>query len=232
MIYVTSDLHGCPLEKFLELLQKVNFSDEDFCFILGDVIDRGPDGVKILKWLTKQSNVELLLGNHELMLLSNLFLFDEITDESLGELDEDQMKTLSAWMENGGTPTLQALSKCDRDTIDAILLYLKSVSVYKTLTVNGRRFFLSHSGLSNFEKDRSLDDYTLNDFIWNRPYLEDDYFDDVISVFGHTPTGLYGREYRGKILKTMTWIDVDVGTTSGFAPALLRLDDLQEFYLE
>ena len=95
MIYVTSDLHGCPLEKFLELLQKVNFSDEDFCFILGDVIDRGPDGVKILKWLTKQSNVELLLGNHELMLLSNLFLFDEITDESLGELDEDQMKTLS-----------------------------------------------------------------------------------------------------------------------------------------
>ena len=232
MIYVTSDLHGYPLEKFLELLKKVNFSDEDYCFILGDVIDRGEDGVEILKWLTVQPNVEMLLGNHELMLLSNMFLFKEVNEETVAALDEDQMESLSAWMENGGKPTLQAFAKCGCDTIDSILLYLKSLTVYKMITVNGRQFFLSHSGLMNFEKDKSLDDYSLNDFLWNRPYLDDEYFDDVISVFGHTPTGIYGSDYRGIILKTRTWIDVDVGTTAGFAPALLRLDDLQEFYLE
>lgn len=36
---------------------------------------------------------------------------------------------------------------------------------------------------------------------------------------------------NGKILKTDTWIDVDVGVPYGNNPCLLRLDDLKEFYL-
>ena len=76
MIYVTSDLHGYPFEKFMELLKTANFTDNDFCFILGDVIDRGDDGIKYLEWLMVQPNVELLLGNHEAMMMSNLFLFN------------------------------------------------------------------------------------------------------------------------------------------------------------
>ena len=36
---------------------------------------------------------------------------------------------------------------------------------------------------------------------------------------------------KGKILHTKTWIDVDVGVPYGNPPALLRLDDLKEFYL-
>ena len=51
MIYATSDLHGYPLDKFLALLKKANFSDKDYLFILGDVIDRGEHGVEILRWL-------------------------------------------------------------------------------------------------------------------------------------------------------------------------------------
>lgn len=43
MIYVTSDLHGYSLEKFKDLLNKVGFCDDDFLYILGDVIDRGSD---------------------------------------------------------------------------------------------------------------------------------------------------------------------------------------------
>ena len=86
MIYVTSDLHGYSLENFKGFLNKVGFCDEDILYILGDVIDRGPDGVKILKWLMLQPNVELLLGNHEAMLLACDFLFDEITEESISKL--------------------------------------------------------------------------------------------------------------------------------------------------
>ena len=37
MIYVTSDLHGYPLEKFKEMLEAVNFSDDDFLYVLGDM---------------------------------------------------------------------------------------------------------------------------------------------------------------------------------------------------
>ena len=41
----------------------------------------------------------------------------------------------------------------------------------------------------------------------------------------------YGNTIKGKILKTKTWIDVDVGVPYGNKPALLRLDDLEEIYL-
>ena len=230
MIYVTSDLHGYPLEKFLKLLKRAAFSDSDFCFILGDIIDRGEESVELLKWVMVQPNVELLLGNHEAMMLSNEFLFSEVTEKSIDQLDKEQMELFSAWMENGGVKTLNALAKCDDQTVKMIFDYLKEVPIYETLTVNGKKFFLSHSGLANFQKDKPLEEYDLDAFIWNRPYADDEYFDDVISVFGHTPTGLFGNEYRGKILKTRTWIDVDTGTASGIPPALLRLDDLQEIY--
>ena len=48
-IFVTSDLHGYSLDKFKDFLDKVGFCDEDFLYILGDVIDRGPSKVKIIE---------------------------------------------------------------------------------------------------------------------------------------------------------------------------------------
>jgi hypothetical protein len=33
------------------------------------------------------------------------------------------------------------------------------------------------------------------------------------------------------MLQTDTWINIDTGAGSGMAPMLLRLDDMQEFYL-
>ena len=52
-----------------------------------------------------------------------------------------------------------------------------------------------------------------------------------MTVFGHTPTIAYGKEYEGKIIKTDTWINIDQGAGSGFEPVLLRLDDMKEFRL-
>ena len=39
----------------------------------------------------------------------------------------------------------------------------------------------------------------------------------------------HGEEYEGKIIKTETWIDIDVGAGFGRQPVLLRLDDMKEF---
>ena len=77
MIYAISDLHGLELEKLKALLKKANFCENDWLFVLGDVVDRQNDGgVEILKWLLEQPNAELLLGNHEAMLLSCVFVFE------------------------------------------------------------------------------------------------------------------------------------------------------------
>lgn len=235
MIYVISDLHGYTLEKLKKLLKKAEFSDDDFLYILGDVIDRNGDGgVEMLCWLMEQSNIQLLLGNHEAMLLACKFVFDEITDESIEALNEDKITLLNNYMLNGGDVTLKSLSmlgKKSPETVRNIYDYLADAPLYEAVTAGENDFILVHGGLENFRKDKKLSEYTADELIWCWPELDDEYFDDIITVFGHTPTMSYGNENKGKILKTRTWIDIDVGAAYGQEPILLRLDDLMEFSL-
>ena len=235
MIYVISDLHGYPLSRFLQLLKKADFSEDDFLFILGDVIDRNGDGgVEMLRWLLWQSNVELLLGNHEAMLLSCDFVFDEITEQGIEQLTSEKMSLLMNYMRNGGDVTLKALRKlaaASREELYDILDYLREAPLYETVSADGRDFLLVHAGFENFRKDRKLSDYSSDELLWARPAIDENYFNDVMTVFGHTPTDSYGAAYEGKILKTATWINIDAGAASGNEPILLRLDDMAEFSL-
>lgn len=234
-IYVTSDLHGLPLADLKRLLNMVNFNDDDWLFVLGDVIDRQNDGgIEILKWLLEQPNAQLILGNHEAMLLSCDFVFEEITDESIGNFTKEKMELLMNYTQNGGDvtlKTLRSLMQTEPDIVTDILEYLREAPIYETVSVGCRDFLLVHSGLDNFSKNKKLDDYTVDELIWAWPEIEDEYFDDIITVFGHTPTMSYDHANKGKILKTKTWIDIDVGVPYGNSPVLLRLDDLKEFYL-
>ena len=112
MIYVTSDLHGLEITKLKALLKKACFNENDRLFVLGDVIDRQNDGgVAILIWLSEQSNTQLILGNHEAMLLSCDFVFSEITEESIKHFDNEQTELLHNYMLSGGDVTLKALRK-------------------------------------------------------------------------------------------------------------------------
>ncbi len=232
MIYAISDLHGYPFDGFIELLQKSGFSDKDFLFILGDVIDRGNDGVKILRWAMSQPNVQLISGNHEGMMLSCRFLFDEITDKSLSEFSHKQMTCWSNWLANGAAPTVDSLKALSESERELIYEYVEDAPLYEMVDAGERTFLLTHSGLGSFEKDKKLNEYTTHDFHWNRPSLEDRYFDDVTVVFGHTPTANYGSEYEGKFITTDTWVNIDTGAGWGFKPAMLRLDDMKEIYLD
>lgn len=234
MIYVISDLHGYPLEKLKKLLEKVHFGENDFLYILGDVVDRNGDGgVEILTWLLSQPNVQLILGNHEAMLLACEFLFDEITDESISSFDSGKMEILTNYQLNGGDVTLKALSKLNKEspeTVADILDYLHDAPLYEAVTAGGKDYFLVHSGIDDFEKGRKISEYPADAFIWAWPELEDEYFDDITTVFGHTPTMNYGEKYRNKVIKTRTWIAIDMGAGDGVTePVLLRLDDMAEF---
>ena len=111
MIYVTADLHGIHPKEFQKLLGKAGFSEEDFLFILGDVIDRGEYGAELLAWLTQQPNMQLILGNHEALLLSCAFLFADVSEESLDALTVENMKLVQNWADNGGNPTMKGFRK-------------------------------------------------------------------------------------------------------------------------
>ncbi len=232
MIYAVSDLHGYPLEEFQRLLSKANFGDDDFCFVLGDVIDRGNDGVKILRWLMNQPNFELILGNHEAMLLSCGFLFETVTEDAIYNLTGTKLQMYSAWIENGGQPTVDALSLLRDSEREYLLEYLSDAPLYDCVTAGDRDFILTHSGLGNFAENKKLSEYSEHDLIWNRPGLNVKYFDDIMTVFGHTPTLYYGDEYKGRAIITDTWANIDAGAACGLKPMLLRLDDMKEFYLD
>lgn len=230
MIYVTSDLHGCSLKDFAVLLEGVKFSYNDTLYVLGDVIDRGVHGIDLLRFMMMHSNIELILGNHESMMLGADFALEELTDESIGKIDDRSLACLADWIANGGEPTIaaaKAIKNRDPELLADIIDYVRSAPLYETVSTDAGDFLLVHAGLDNFSPERKLSSYTEEELLWARPTFDDKYFDDVITVFGHTPTGLFGSEYRGKILKTDTWIDID----TGHPPALLCLDNMKEFYL-
>lgn len=232
MIYVISDLHGFPHEQFLSLLNKAGFSENDFLYILGDVIDRNGDGgVKTLQWLLYQTNVELLLGNHEAMLLSCSFLFDEIEEGFEDKLTAKKLEIFYQYVANGGNVTLSAMKKLSRDEQQDILEYIQDCPLYESVEIGKKKFVLVHAGLNNYSDTKSIEDYSIEELIWGRPKLSDVYSKKFLTVLGHTPTLYYGRCYEDKIIWTETWINIDIGSAYGKSPVLLRLNDMAEFRL-
>ena len=130
MTYVMSDLHGM-YDRFIAMLEKIDFSDSDELFIIGDIIDRGERPVDILEYVMDKPNITVLLGNHEVMardLLSRLTT--EITEENINSVDDDFLIELSIYKRNGGATTmkqLRALPPVKRkeiiDLIDSLYAY-------------------------------------------------------------------------------------------------------------
>ena len=56
MTYVMSDIHG-DYSSFYNMLVKINFSSFDKLFILGDVVDKGPDNLCLLGFISSMPNI-------------------------------------------------------------------------------------------------------------------------------------------------------------------------------
>ena len=64
MDYCISDIHG-HYDLFCRLLDKIRFSGGDKIYVLGDIIDKGPDSIRLAKLLFSMPNVYCIAGNHE-----------------------------------------------------------------------------------------------------------------------------------------------------------------------
>ena len=230
MIYAMSDIHGC-FDKYREMLSEIQFKSTDTLYVLGDVIDRGPDGIRILQDMNTRPNVFPILGNHEFTAAVCLpWLSQEITSQSLDSLTDDQIAALSEWIANGGEPTLRSLQQMNREERQDILEYFQEMELYAEVDAGGRSFVLTHAAPENFDPEKPLDDYELQDFLFGRPGPEAVYYPDKILVFGHTPTRLLcGQD---KIFRRGTMIDIDCGCVfKGGHLGCLCLDTLEEFYV-
>ena len=64
MDYCVSDIHG-HYDLFCRLLDKVKFCGGDKLYVLGDIIDKGADSVRLARLLFAMPNAVCIAGNHE-----------------------------------------------------------------------------------------------------------------------------------------------------------------------
>ena len=230
MIYVVSDIHGC-YEKFQKMLELIKFNDKDTLYILGDVIDRGKNGIKILTDTMKRSNVVFIMGNHEYMALKCLpFLLDDPQNAKIQDMEYDDIRNLQLWIANRCGPTVKELAELTKDERIAVYKFLQNAKYYEKVNAGGNSFILSHGVIDNYELINPLEEYDPESFLYGRPSENPINSGDKLFVFGHTPVQFLNDD--NKILYRDNLIDIDCGCVfDGGQLACLCLDTLEEFYI-
>lgn len=230
--YVISDIHG-QYDMFMELIDKIGFKQTDTLYVLGDILDRGPHPIKVLRKLMVMPNAICLVGNHELMALECLeFLMKEITDMSIEELDEKMLDNLVTWQYNGSKPSLDEFRTLGSDEKQDVIDFLKDFLLYAEVTVSGSDYLLVHAGLGNYSPKKDIEDYSLHELVWMRADYDEQYFEDTFVITGHTPTqSIEDNPRPGFIYRKNNHISIDCGAHyPGGRLAAICLETGEEFY--
>lgn len=231
MIYAISDIHGC-WDKYRKLLKKINFGPNDTLYVLGDVIDRGPDGFKIMLDMARRPNVINLMGNHEAMAVQALsHILCAVLQVSSSALLEAAEEDVELWFYNGGELSLADFLWLNDGQTQIVWDYMRDMPLYQEITAGGQKFVLVHSGLENFSPSRPLSDYAPKEILWCRPEEDTAYYPDKYVVFGHTPVQLLKADAPAKIYRRNNLIDIDCGCVFSNRLGCLCLDTLEEIYV-
>lgn len=226
MIYVASDIHGC-FDKYRALLNRLKLKDDDMLYILGDLVDRGDGGIKIILDLISEKNIVCLRGNHDheayLLLKSFAARHGEHTVDSLTE-------AFQLWLSDGGETTFRSFLEIDDVQKKKVLTFLGSLPFRRELEINGKKYHLSHT-VPEKEKMLRSDRCRITDFIIGEPDYEKVYFKDTVLVTGHTPTGFIDPDYKGRIWKGNNHIATDCGAVFGNPLGCICLDTMEEIYV-
>ena len=230
MTYVLSDLHG-RYDLYLAMLEKINFTENDTLYILGDFVDRGDEGLKIVLNTIKRDNVIPIMGNHDYLALTILSSLDlEIRP---GEL-ADMRYLIDAWKLDGGMATYDEYKKLSREDQKLALLTIDSFRHYAEAKIGERAFVLCHGGIRDYSNDTSLSDCAIEDLA----FFREDYSKPKFAksgkylVTGHTPTAAIDGAEEGKIYKNKDHIAIDCGAAFGYGLGCICLDTMEEFYVK
>ena len=230
MHYVLSDIHGNE-RRFESILAQINLRREDTLYVLGDVIDRHPGGIRILRRLMAMPNVQMILGNHEYMMLRAL---GEPADSNRDDGDAQ-----AHWYRNGGGVTHSDWQILRDRECWRILDYLHGLPLNIDVEVGGRNYKLVHGApVECWAENRDPRYRTATHFaVWKRLDAVEALPGGTTIIFGHTPTTNYQEGMPMKIWHGPGRIGIDCGggwpeDGSGGRLACLRLEDGAEFYSE
>lgn len=142
--YCISDIHGCA-STFFDMLDLISLGKDDDLYVLGDIIDKGPQSAEMLMWATTEAgnNIHFLLGNHEDMAYQVL---------SRNPKDMKCFRFGDDWLNNCGAYTVEELrQKTDADwRQDVLLPWLENLKPYEIIDVNSKKIALVHAGFDPY----------------------------------------------------------------------------------
>lgn len=206
--YVTSDAHGHvrALDRALELAQ---IGSDDVLYVLGDMVDRGPDSMGVVNLVRSLPNAVVLAGNHEMLMVAGMRASDS--------------REKAGWQLNGGFATSDQLDRLPREQVADMLEWVESLPTFAVVTASEQRssmlageervFILTHAGIDapRFRTDlgrlgavsdehggyahvgarvlaTAMGGQSAEDLQWIR------------QGFWDVPTGLVGRDGRGPVV--------------------------------
>ena len=135
-IYVLSDVHGhkAALDEALGLASP---GDSDAIYVLGDMVDRGPEPLGVIQLVRSLPNAHVLMGNHERMLVDIL--------RETGDMDS------FTWALNGGVATALGLDALDKDELAELVDWVEALPLFDVVDTATRRYILVHAGIDALE---------------------------------------------------------------------------------
>ena len=228
MRYVLSDIHGNE-RRFRSILRQIRLGKEDTLYILGDVIDRHPGGIRILRQIMAAENMKMLLGNHEYMMLRAVGCpYDDNWDDG---------RALAHWYRNGGKVTHDHLKRIRKTVRREIVDYLRALPLSVDLEVNGAIYKLVHAAPAEAYTMEPKYKNAVHFAVWKRLEADDSLTGDYTLIFGHTTTKHFQNRVPMEIWTGDRRIGIDCGSGYPEDPpegrlACLRLDDGKVFYSE
>jgi len=100
--YAIGDVQGC-FHTLQKLLTAIQFDQKiDTLWLVGDLVNRGPDSLSVLRFLSRLPNTRITLGNHDLYLLYRLFIKNPTHHDEQDTLEDiltaPDRETLGHWL--------------------------------------------------------------------------------------------------------------------------------------
>jgi serine/threonine protein phosphatase 1 len=195
--YVLSDVHG-HLAALDRALSMASPASEDVLYVLGDMIDRGPDPMGVVRLVRSLANARVLMGNHEDLMLDAIH-------------NPDSDLSWFNWSQNGAATTAEGLESLPPETYLSVIEWVERLPLYEVVSVGDQDYVLSHAGIRPAvvramaaEREGLWDAVSLeammsaqdrDDLLWIREEfwgvptgLKDAEGYGPVAVAGHTPT--------------------------------------------
>lgn len=241
MTYVLSDIHG-QADAFFDILEQINFNDNDVLYILGDIVDRGPKIFEVFDYIEDKPNIHLLMGNHEKMMLDFLdSMGDDIGYENGKVYSRLVRSNYRLWIGNGGMITYDYLLAKDKKYQENFIKKIKKLPYYKIIDVNNQKYILCHARPVFYQLD-GVENPTIEDMLnaisiapeyeilWNRDLTQYHTPDGYKVIHGHSPVQYAFGEDDITKYSYDEFINIDCGCAGKYRLACLRLEDMKEFY--